>query len=385
MGLLRLRLEADNEGEPEGSVPGVYCMSDFVHQTCLAMLGMTALSTSSMAYAQQHIDEPSLSPMLFGETEKERRDKAIKDSESEEEAVRISVEQARDGQNLDEPRLRPLLLGGGFDDDDDVNSARITLGEDDMNRGFFGSFRFLIPEETNLSLGVGPVYRPDYFGSNDYEFDPDPQVFIRFQNFIFLDDDGVDFALFGFSNFSVGPTLRIQGKRDQDDNPALNGLGDVGATFEFGGFVATTFADRFSFKAKVRNGLKTGHRGTIVDGSLTALLFRSELVSLSATGQATWVGNRYADAYFSVTPEQSIASQGVLSVFDADAGFRDVGGGITAYINIGDRWSLNPYATYSVILDDIADAPIIRDFGDRQQFSVGFHIQREFSFKFGRR
>ena len=317
--------------------------------------------------------------MIFGETEEERRDKIQQEREKRQEAIEISQEQSDDGQKLDEPRLDPLLFGEEYDD---PTATRISSPDDEENQGFFGSFNFLIPEETNLSIGVGPVYEPDYFGSDDYEFNADPQVYVKFRNFVFLDDDGVDLALLGFSRFRVGPTLRIRGRRDQDDNPALAGLGDVGTTFEFGGFVATTFLNRFAAKARVRHGLKTGHRGTVIDGTLTTLIFRTDALSLGATGQARWVGNRYADAFFSVTPEQSARSLGRLGVYDADAGFESVGGSVTAYINIRDRWSLNPYAEYRYIFNDFADTPIIDEFGSRNQFVVGFHIMREFDFKF---
>lgn len=331
------------------------------------------------AAAQRQIDDPQLSPMIFGPTQQEEREKIRQDRREEREAELITVEQDRDANRLDDPKVRPLIFGNGPDGEDPV-AGRITLGEKDDNRGFFGSMNLLIPDETNLSLGIGPVYEQDYFGSNDYEFDADPQVYVKFRNFVFLDSDGADFGVVGFSRFRLGPTLRIKGRRDQDDNPALFGLGDVGTTFEFGGFAATTFLDRFAFKAKARHGLKTGHRGTIVDGYLTALLFRAGPVSVATSGQASWIGNRYADAYFSVTPDQSLRSGGVLDVYDADAGFRDVGGSVNAYINIGDRWSLNPYATYQYIFDDYAETPIIRDFGDRNRFTFGFHIMREISF-----
>ncbi len=353
-----------------------------------ALLGTGALliaglsSAMAPAMAQRQIDDPRLSPMLFGETEKERRAKIRQEEEEQEEALRISQEQGRDAAKLDDPKVRPLLFGPAYpgDIEDDPVGGRITLGEEDDNRGFFGALTFLVPEETNLSLGVGPVYKPDYFGSNDYEFDPDPQVFVKIRNFVFLDDDGADFALFGFSGIRVGPSLRIKGRRKESDNPALQGLGDLGMTFEFGGFVATTFLDRFSIKAKLRHGLKTGHRGTIVDANLTALIFRAGSVSVSTSGQASWVGDKYADAFFSVTPGQSLASGGALPVYNANAGLRDVGGSVNAYINIRDRWSLNPYVSYTYIFDDFAATPIINQFGDRNQFRAGFHLMREFSF-----
>ncbi len=344
-----------------------------------ASLAIAALTAP--ANAQQEIDEPQLSPMLFGETEKERLEKIRQEKEEQDEALLITDEQERDHQDLDEPHLDPLVFGKRrSDDDEDLTGARITLGAEDNNRGFFSAFNFLTPEETNLSLGLGPVYEPDYFGSDNYEFNPDPQVYIKVKNFVFLDDSGADIALVGFSRFRIGPTLRITKRRDQDDNPDLLGLGDVGTTFEFGGFAATTFLNRFAVKAKVRHGLKTGHRGTVVDGVLTALIFRTDLFSLSTTARATWVGDRYADAYFSVTPGQSARSGGRLPVHDANAGFRDLGVSVTGYVNIGDRWSFNPYATYSYVYGEIAKTPIIDQFGDRDQFTVGVHLMRQFNF-----
>ena len=60
---------------------------------------------------------------------------------------------------------------------------------------------------------------------------------------------------------------------------------------------------------------------------------------------------------------------------------RDIGGSFNAYINIGKRWSLNPYVTYNYIFDDFAATPIIEQFGDRNQYRVGFHLMREFNLK----
>lgn len=295
---------------------------------------------------------------------------------------------AANAQQIDDPRLDPIF-GRRYQEPEQLPPE--PTNDDEFSgekrwkplRGFVGIMTFLTPETTNLSIGVGPVYRPDYFGSNDYKWAPDPAAYVRFKNFVFLDDDGADLAVFGFSNFAFGPTLRVVGKRKESENPALQGLGDVGTTFEFGGFAATTFLDRFQAKFKVRHGLKTGHRGTIVDARATMLLFRWGPVSTSVSGEASWIGNRYADAYFSVTPEQSMNSG--LPVYDAKAGFRDVGGSINGYINIGKHWSLNPYASYYYIFNDIAGTPIIDQFGSREQYRVGFHILKEFSFGRGKR
>ncbi|MEL7487627.1 MAG: MipA/OmpV family protein [Pseudomonadota bacterium] len=285
------------------------------------------------------------------------------------------------GNEIDEPFLDPLIGKKR-----EREQAPEVVNDDEFDaprpwnpvRGFVGVLTFLTPDTTDLSVGVGPVFQPDYFGSDDYEIEADPQVYVKFNNFVFLDDDGADFGLFGFSGFTFGPSIRIVGDRDEDENPALQGLGDIGLTFELGGFVSTTFADRMNFRFKVRQGIATGHRGLIVDATSTALLYRSRRFSLSVTGQTAWIGNDYADTFFSVTPEQSISSG--LPVFDAGRGFRDFGGSVNAYVNIGKRWSMNPYASYRRIVGDTADTPIVADLGDRNQFVVGFHIMREFEF-----
>jgi len=290
----------------------------------------------------------------------------------------------RDSQNIDEPALFPMFgpRRSTVEDEEDrethFDSSDPTYDESRVRplRGFTGILTFLTPDDTDLSIGVGPIIRPDYFGSDNYEVDVDPQVYVRIRNLEFIDDDGADIALLGFSNFRFGPSIRLRGRRDEDENSALQGLGDVGLTFEAGGFAAATFVDRYSVKFKVRKGVATGHRGLIVDAYGTALLFRYGPLSTSITAQASWIGNDFADAYFSVTPEQSAASG--LPVFDADSGFRNIGGSLNGYINLGERWSINPYISYDYIIGDIGKTPIIDDRGNRSQVRAGFHLIRQF-------
>lgn len=285
-------------------------------------------------------------------------------------------------QNIDEPRIDPIFGKPTERSIEEIEPMNDDEFDNDRSwsplRGFVGVLTFLAPDTTNLSLGVGPEFRPDYFGSDNYEVRPDPQVYVKFRNFVFLDNDGADLALFGFSRFAFGPSIRLLGDRDEDENPALEGLGDIDRTLEVGGFVATTFARRVLVRAKIRKGVAGGHDGTIIDAAGTVLLFRKGRVSTSVSGTASWIDSEYADTFFSVTPEQSLNSG--LAQFDADAGFRDVGGSINGYINIGKRWSLNPYIQYRRISKDIAQTPIIDEFGDRNQVTIGMHLMREFQF-----
>lgn len=308
-------------------------------QLVRVLAGATALAAAGPAFAQQQIDEPKLDP-IFGQKRPDRPD--------------------------DRPRITS-------DEEFDQDKGWHPL------RDFVGVLTFLAPSNTDLSIGIGPEYRPDYFGSDDFKWVADPEVYVKFRNFVFLDNDGADIALFGFSGFSFGPSLRLVGDRDEEDNIALTGLGDIDHTLEVGGFAATKFVDRFLVRFKIRKGVVGGHDGLIVDAAGTALLFRYGRVSTSVSANASWVGNRYADTFFSVTPAQSLASG--LPVYDAPRGMRDMGGSFNAYINIGKRWSLNPYVSYNYIFDNFAETPIIALYGDRNQYRAGFHLMREFNLK----
>ncbi len=306
------------------------------------------------------------------------QEEAQKDSQDQEERR----QRDRDRQNIDEPTLRPFF-GGRIRQDDDANDQTVDEINDErptqvvpLKSGFTSILTLLTPEKTDLSLGVGPVLRPDYLGSDDYEVGVDPQVFFKLRNFVFFDDDGADLALFGFSGFRLGPSIRIAGDRDEDENIALTGLGNISETFEFGGFAATTLVNRYSIKFKVRKGISSGHRGLIVDAFGTALLFKYGPFSTSVSAQASWVGNNYANAFFTVTPEQSVNSG--LSQFQSRSGFRNIGGSLNGYLNLGQRWSLNPYIQYDRIIGNFRNTPIIADFGSPDQVRVGFHIIRQF-------
>ncbi len=289
----------------------------------------------------------------------------------------------RNRQNrIDEPRLEPMFGPDNDDEAFDELQSNAEAHEEEFSprvetlSGFTSILTLLTPEDTQLSLGIGPVLRPDYFGSDNYEFEADPQVFIQIGNFSFFDDDGADLALFGFSGFRFGPSLRLAGDRDENDNPELTGLDPVGFTFELGGFVSTTFLDRYSFKFKVRRGIDTGHRGVIVDAFGTALLFRYGPFSTSLSAQTSWIGGNYADAFFSVSETESIASG--LSQFNARSGFRNIGGSINGYLNLGNRWSINPYFQYDYVIGNIVNSPLIAEIGSRSQARAGFHVIRQF-------
>lgn len=245
--------------------------------------------------------------------------------------------------------------------------------------GFTAMTDLLVPETTQLLFGVGPQFQPNYFGSNNYEVRPDPQVYIRVNNFIFSNETGAEFGIFGVNNIRFGPTLKIVGNRNERDNPELAGLNPVGRTVEFGGFGAMDIRDRYTIKIRYRHALASGHRGSRISGEGSMLLYQRGRISTSLSATTTWMGNDYAEAYFGVSAEEARRSR--FPEFRAESGFRDLGGSLNGFIRLGDHWALHPYAYYSYILPAAARSPIIELTGSRHQYVAGIHFMRELTFR----
>ena len=245
--------------------------------------------------------------------------------------------------------------------------------------GFIAMTNLLVPETTQLLFGVGPQFQPDYFGSDNYEIRADPQVYIRVNNFIFSNETGAEFGVFGVNNLRFGPTLKLVGNRNGNDNAALNGLDPVGRTVEFGGFGAIDIRERYTIKIRYRHALATGHRGGRITGEGSMLLYQRGRISTSLSATTTWMGNDFAEAYFTVSPIEAARTQ--FPVFQAESGFRDIGGALNGWVRLGDHWALHPYAYYSRILPAAADSPVVAVTGSRDQYIIGLHFMRELRFE----
>ncbi|RZM09285.1 MAG: MipA/OmpV family protein, partial [Sphingomonas sp.] len=91
-------------------------------------------------------------------------------------------------------------------------------------------------------------------------------------------------------------------------------------------------------------------------------------VGLFAT--AEHVSDKYARYYFNVTPAGSVASG--LPTFNADGGWKNFQvGAIGTYALTGDLlhgWKIVAGGTYSRLMNDFKDSPIVSIAGDRDQW-----------------
>jgi MipA family protein len=80
--------------------------------------------------------------------------------------------------------------------------------------------------------------------------------------------------------------------------------------------------------------------------------------------------------YFSITPEQSMASG--LPTFDAKGGLRSFGAGVQARYELSRNWATHSFIEYERLAGDAATSPLITQRGTRDQIQVGLGISYSF-------
>ena len=244
-------------------------------------------------------------------------------------------------------------------------------------------------DHSNLTIGVGAAAVPSYEGSDDYRVIPIPQLRGKVHDFafwtrgpaLFVDvipnrsDEGIDIQL--------GPVVgarfdRTSRKRIKDD--AVAALGKLDTAIEVGGFVGigktgviTSAYDNISARVTITKDVAGAHDSMIVTPAIeyfTPLSIRS-FVGLGVS--ADYVGKKYGRYYFDVTPEEAVASG--LPAYDRagdGSGFRKVNfnltGGYSLSGDIRRGWTLFALGSYSRMLGDYADSPVVAIAGSKDQW-----------------
>jgi outer membrane protein len=90
----------------------------------------------------------------------------------------------------------------------------------------------------------------------------------------------------------------------------------------------------------------------------------------------TYADGDYMNAYFSV--DRGDSNRSGLDQYDADSGFKDVGFWLTGRCNFYGYWNVLAVGSYSRLIGDAADSPIVDDEGDPNQFLLGLMLSYDF-------
>lgn len=227
-------------------------------------------------------------------------------------------------------------------------------------------------DKLHLSIGGGAIYAPTYLGSDNYETDPIPLFDLRYADRFFLstrDGLGANLAPSG-SNWRAGPVLKYRAARDQDDDAALRGMGDVDAAGEAGGYVHYDLRP-FTIGAELRQGFG-GHEGAIGDLFVTWSTKLSDSLMLTVGPKATMASRDFTETYFGVTPGQSARTG--YRAYAPDGAFMSYGLGASLRYRVNDYLSLGGFAGIDRIAGDAADSPLVDQAGSPTQARLGLTL-----------
>ena len=239
----------------------------------------------------------------------------------------------------------------------------------------------------SLTIGAAAAYVPDYDGSNDYRVVPAPAVLGSYK--------GINFQVLGNRasinlvqqkpgtgiNFEFGPIGVINFNRTSTsniDDIRVRRLPELRTGIELGGYVGvsktgvvTSPYDKLTLTLSYRHDVNNASGSYVWTPSINYLTPLSTKAAVGLLASGSYVGDRYANYYYSVSPQQAALT------------------GLPAYAARGNRWNsytLGGFGTYSITgnllhgfkivaggtysrnLGASGDTPLTRIAGNRNQF-----------------
>lgn len=232
-------------------------------------------------------------------------------------------------------------------------------------------------DDFKLTVGGGALYQPSYLGSDHYDVDPLPLFDLRYAGARFFlstrDGLGANLAPQG-SNLKIGPVVKYRFARDQDDDDALRGMGDVDAAGEAGGFVHYDLRP-FKLGAEVRQGFG-GHDGVVSDLFANWSTNLSNTLMLTVGPRATIASKDFNQTYFGVDGGQ--AARTGYRQYNPDGAYYSYGLGANLTYMLTERVSLGTFAGIDRIAGDAADSPLVDQAGSPTQARFGITLGYSF-------
>jgi outer membrane protein len=232
-----------------------------------------------------------------------------------------------------------------------------------------------------VMIGAEGRYRPEFEGADHSSFSAVPIFSIRRAGSVdqFRSPrDNISIALIDFGNLRAGPAGKFVSSRKAGSYSELNGLGDVKAAFELGGFIEYFPVDWFRVRNETR-GAFGGHQGIVSDFSADFIVPVTRTLTVSAGPRFTWESTGATSPYFSIDAAQAMASG--LSIFDARGGAHSAGFGAQGKYRINPQWEVHSYVEYDRLLGDAAKSPLVTVRGSANQTTVGIGASYSFDFK----
>jgi outer membrane protein len=241
-----------------------------------------------------------------------------------------------------------------------------------------------LPSPTGLwtvTVGGQAQAMPSFMGADTHKLDASPIFSIhragsadQFRSPI----DSPSITLLELGGFRAGPVVAYVQARTASKFSALNGLNDVSATYEVGGFAEYFPLDWVRARIEVRRGFG-GSDGVFADASADFIVPVWQRLTWSGGPRLSFANTAATAPYFSIDQAQSLASG--LPAFDAKGGLQGTGAGSQLRYQFTPQWEAHAYVEYERLLGDTASSPLVAQQGSTNQVRVGFGASYSFDFR----
>ena len=251
-----------------------------------------------------------------------------------------------------------------------------------------------IDDPNSLTVGLGVGYAPSYEGSDDYVATPIGIAFGKVGGFSFftrgtaLYFDVIREPAGAAIDVGFGPVANLRFDRStQIKDDRVKALGELDMAVELGAFASigrTGVLHQYdSIVARIHyvRDVSDTHDSYAIMPAIEYGTPLSTTTYVGASVSGEYVGGKFARTYYGVDPAGSLRSG--LRTYTPDDGFKNVRFSLFASQSLtGDLrtggLSLFAGGSYSRLLGDIADSPLVRDVGDRDQYFVSAGLSYSF-------
>ena len=233
-----------------------------------------------------------------------------------------------------------------------------------------------------VGIGIGAL--PEYDGSEDYQAIP----FILGR--VAYDKRYVEFIgttlrgnVLNDSNWQFGPAANFRFGRDEDvENAVISRMSEVDDAFELGAFARYDYSpnwargDSLGIETQFLQDVSDGHEGFELTMQVDYNRPITDKLRMGVDISTAYASDDYMESYFGVNA-QNVGTSG-LAAYDAEAGFKDIEIGWNTQYALNERWGVYSRLSYTQLIGDASDSPIVEDQGDDGQVLVGAGVSYRF-------